>query len=523
MSLPAGGTPWPPTPDAVQGALADWDAWYSGDPTRLEDRYAQRGDRALPDDRPSQYRGGVWGRLARWWWGTPTPPGQKRTKLHVPLAGDIARTSSDLLFSEPPTLTAADPATQDALDQLVEDGLHPTLLEGAEVCGALGGVALYIAWDDEITDRPWIAARHADAIVPEFRYGRLRALTTWTVVHAEGREVWRHVERHEHGAILHGLYQGTVSDLGKRTSLDALDATRGLRDVVETSAPKHLTATYVPNVRPARAWRHIPSAAHLGQSDYQGIEGLFDALDETYSSWMRDIRIGKGRVIVPNAYLESLGTGQGAAWSEDKEIYAGLDMLVRGDASQQLSVTQFAIRVAEHRDTAVALIEQAVRQAGYSAATFGVGTEGTAVTATEIRARQRRSMTTRARKALYWAQGLGDITEAWLAVSNGLFGVPVQVERPSVEFADSISEAPQELADTADALRRAEAASTETLVRLIHPDWDDPDVTAEVERINAETGRTVADPVTVGRDIAPEPPPAEDEQEDDQDAGEPEE
>jgi A118 family predicted phage portal protein len=509
MPLPPAGTKWPPTDTVVQCALADWDAWYSAEPDRLVERYSNRGIRELPEDRPSQYRGGVWGRLARWWWGTPTPVGAKRAKIHIPLAGDIARTSSDLLFSEPPSLTVDHTGTQDALAEFVEDGLHVALMEGGEVCGALGGVGLRVVWDEEVSDRPWISAVHADAIVPEFRYGRLRAMTIWTVVETDGRTIWRHLERHERGVILHGLYKGNASDLGKVMALDAHEATRGLKPVVETGAPEHLTAVYVPNVRPARAWRHIPSAAHLGQSDFQGIEGIMDALDEAYTSWMRDIRLGKGRITVPNAYLESNGPGQGGSWNEDQEVYAGLDMLPRPGDPAALTVSQFAIRVAEHRDTCQALVEQAVRQAGYSAATFGADADGSAVTATEIRARQRRSMTTRARKALYWGPGLADITEAWLAVCAGdLFRVPdIEVERPEVEFQDSISESAQERAETSDALRRAEAASTETLVRMNHPDWDDTAVAEEVDRIHAESGRAVSDPERAGRDT-PLPPGA---------------
>ncbi|KMS78116.1 hypothetical protein ACZ91_63660, partial [Streptomyces regensis] len=156
MPLPPADTPWPPTDPRVQTALADWDAWYSADPDRLEQRYDGRGYRTEAV-RPAQYAGGVRGKLARWFWGQPTPAGEKRSKLHVPLAGDIARASSDLLFSEPPRLTGGNQATQARLDQLAER-LHPTLLEGAEVCAAIGGAYLRVVWDEEVSDRPWIDA-----------------------------------------------------------------------------------------------------------------------------------------------------------------------------------------------------------------------------------------------------------------------------------------------------------------------------------------------------------------------------
>lgn len=69
-----------------------------------------------------------------------------------------------------------------------------------------------------------------------------------------------------------------------------------------------------------------------------------------------------------------------------------------------------------------------------------------------------------------------------------------------MEFQDSISEGPTELAATAELLRRAEAASTDTLVRMMHPDWDDAQVSVEVDAILGESGRVVADPFTTGAD-----------------------
>ncbi|MEU6756964.1 capsid protein [Streptomyces sp. NPDC046685] len=507
MPLPTSDQVWPPTDARVQTALADWDAWFSADPDRLEQRYEGRGYRGT--DRPAQYATGVRGRFARWFWGNPPTPGQKRTKLHVPLAGDIARTSSELLFSEPPKLSSENETTQARLDELVETGLHPTLLEAGELGAALGGVYLRIVWDEDVADRPWIAPVAADCAVPEFAYGRLRAVTFWTLLDSgdpDDRRVWRHLERHERGVIYHGLYEGGTGSLGRPVPLQDHPATAPLAAMVDanggigTGAPDHLTAAYIPNVRPARAWRHIPSAAYWGQSDYQGIEGILDALDETYSSWMRDVRQGKGRILVANSLLDSAGPGQGATWDEDREVYAGLNMLPRAGDPNPITDVQFAIRVAEHRDTCAELIEQAVRQAGYSASTFGESGDGAAVTATEIRARERRSMATRARKALYWGPAIADITAALLAVEAGpLFGVSgLDLNPPDVEFQDSISDSPRELAETAEFMRRGEAASTDTLVRMLHPDWDDTQIKAEVDLILGESGRVTADPTMTG-------------------------
>ena len=47
-------------------------------------------------------------------------------------------------------------------------------------------------------------------------------------------------------------------------------------------------------------------------------------------------------------------------------------------------------------------------------------------------------------------------------------------------------------------LRRAQAASTDTLVRMQHPEWNDTQVAAEVAEIQREAGTAVPDPMQTG-------------------------
>jgi A118 family predicted phage portal protein len=375
-----------------------------------------------------------------------------------------------------------------------------TLQTAAEVGAALGGVYLRPVYDVTLADRPWIVAEHADRALPEFTWGRLSAVTFWKIVREEDSQVWRWLERHEPGVIMHGLYQGTKDNLGRPVPLEDSEATAPFAPLVnaEGAIPtgyEGLDVVYVPN-QASRRWRCKPKLKDFGRSDLDGVEPLMDALDETYSSWMRDIRLGKGRIVVPNAYLRSNEPGRGASWNPDQEAFAGVEMLHRGDG-MALTVAQFAIRVAEHRDTAEDLVNQILRSAGYSGQTFGLGGDA-AVTATEITARERRSMTTRGKKILRWRPALAQLVEALLAVDQAVFGGGITPQRPTVEFEDSVQEDPLTLANTADVLRRAQAASTDTLVRMAHPEWDDTMVQAEVARIQQEQGMAVEDPMQAG-------------------------
>lgn len=521
MPLPEKSIPWPPAAyQRVMAHMGIWSAWYSGTSEALSEAYGAQSviDPASPFDRngilvqrPSTYRGGVVGKIARFFWGAPTPVNQRPHKLHVPIAGDIASTSADLLFGEMPRVTVQDQATQDRLDEFV-GAAHAKLLEAAELQAALGGVYLRIAWDTSIAEHPWLAVGHADAAVPEWTWDRLAAVTFWEVLEGpntpgrDGTTVVRHLERHEPGRILHGLYEGSVDQLGRPVPLTEHAATRQLAGIVDehSSIPTNitqLTACYVPNMKPTRLWRADPAAVNLGRSDYAGIEGVMDALDETWTSLMRDVRLGKSRLIVPNAYLQNLGKGHGTMFNDEQEVYSGLDMLPRPDGTDSMiTENQFKIRSEELGAIADRLLNQAIRQAGYSTATFGEDADqGSTITATEVTARQRKTMTTRSRKIGYWRPELAGILEAQLAIDAQLAG-RITPERPTVEWPDAVAPDPGETAHTLQALRASESASIQTRVKMLHPDWDDTEVAEEVERIKTEEqiAGHVPDPASFG-------------------------
>jgi A118 family predicted phage portal protein len=484
--------------------MREWNAWYVG---RAEQLAAVYNTGPVVHTRPSQYHGGLVGAVSRFFWGRPTTPrGQQRTRLHVPLASDIATASADLLFAEPPRITVEDTTAQARLDAIVNTpAVHSSLLEAAEVAAALGGVYLRVVWDADIAAHPMFDTVDADAAVPEWRWSRLSAVTFWqTVEHTDGSTVLRHLERHESGRIVHALYQGSDDELGRSIPLAEHPATAWAAPLVDAegaieTGTRRLTAGYVPNVRPSREWRGVSALKPLGRSDFDGVEPLLDALDETYSSWMRDVRLAKARLLVPAGYLQPQGPGQGAVFDDDQEIFTELNMLTgRGDGAPPITPSQFAIRVREHRETVEQITLDTLRAAGYSPSSFGEVNGATGVTATEVTDRREMSETTRDKKSRYWQAALGPLAGALLDVDRAVFGgagIGLD-ETPGVDFGDQAQPDPAELARTAQTLLAAEAASTNVRVRLVHPGWDDVQVDAEVARILAETGRAVPDPAT---------------------------
>ncbi|CAL9606997.1 hypothetical protein SUDANB95_05509 [Actinosynnema sp. ALI-1.44] len=510
MPLPKEGMPWPPNKAAFARHLG-YDAWYSGDPDRLGRAYTRAS--GVPQNHPSQYRGGILGWAARTFWGAPIPDGERRNKLHVPLPADIATASSDLLFAKPPTVKWTRPKNQERWERLDDQlKLRSRLHEAAEVCAAMEGVYLRSGWDTEIADHALLQAVHADHAIPTFVWGRLQAVTFWHEVERDGDKVWRYLNVHEMRGEArklaveeNALYLGTSDKIGVRKQLTAHTATMGLPDVVARGLPV-LPVSYVPNMLPSREDR----GSDLGRSDFEGVLPLFDALDETFTSWMRDVRLAKGRIIVPSSYLQSLGPGQGAVFDLDREVYEGLQIAPTQVSGNPITLQQFAIRVAEHEQTMLRIIRQAVGTAGYSGQTFGLDeTGGGEQTATEVNDRRNRSLLTREKKTAYWGEGIQQTAAALLWIERIVFGRtdldPEDI--PAIQWPDGASVDQLKLAQTTETLDRARAVSIETKVRMVNPDWSDPEVAAEVERIKVEQGIGVEDPGRFRGDAGPPAPP----------------
>lgn len=542
MPLPEGGAiPWPPPHcDQINAQYQTWAAWWTGDVDQLAGIYGGSGGgrdtTGFFASESGGFKGAVRGAVAavrRWFWGERQNNSQPRSRLHVPLAADIAAASADMLFSEPPTVkVAAGPAgedgtpatderTQARLDELWQDDTHAVLLESAEIAAALGGVYLRLVWGPD-RDCPWITAVHPDVAVPEWRWGRLSAVTFWREVGRKGKVVWRHLERHEPGFVLHGLYEGTVDELGRVVPLTDHPETAGLADerlVNGNQMPTgtdRLTAVYVPNVRPNRVWRNVPQAAYLGRPDIAGCEPLLDSLDLTWSSLIRDIDLGKARLVVPREYMRDNGPGNGVSVDLDQEVYEPINAMSSESGEKiQIEKVQFDIRVEQHAASIDLVKREIIGSAGYSAGTFGLDGDGQAATATEITSRDRRSLITRERKTRYYRVELTDLLETWTYVDATQYASGITPQRPVVEWPPAVQIDPLTEAQILRELHTAEAISTWEKVRRQHPDWDDKQIQKEVDRIQGDKPA----PVDVGASLGalagnkpadpPEEPPVE--------------
>ena len=476
LRLPENGSAYPPENHKhIFRVYQEHNAWHAGDPAILRKVYAD-----VPQDyRPRRYM--FWTRKGA------TELQIDRHQLHVPLAGDIAQTSADLLFSEPPNFVINDKDaaesdvlnTQDNFDDLIRKcGLKNKLLEAGETSSALGGVFLRLVWNTEFMSNPTVQVVSPDRAIATFMYGQLVAVGYVTEYESpDGQNFYRHIEHHEDGLIHHALYEGTKSNIGTRVSLDRLAETADLEDEIRLPFDS-LASVYVPNQRPLRRLKGY----EYGRSDFDGVEGLFDAIDEAYTSWMRDVRLGKSRIIVPTEYLERRGRGRGAAFDVDAEVFTGLE-IDPNFQGKSIEPVQFQIRHEEHKTTVMELIDRAVTAAGYSPQSFGINIEGRAESGTALKLRERKSFTTQGKKQRYWTQPLEEILEKLQILDVEIFGKQYKPLKLRIEWQDAVQQDVRESATVIESLHRAQAASLETKVRLLNPELTEEEVAEEVLKI----------------------------------------
>lgn len=524
MPLPKEGTQFPPadwTPAFDQFALNS--LLWSGEIDAVSNGgAASRGDDPRSHVNKPQ---NVWAKLiARFqFWSKAQPvDGEQRTRIHGPLATNLATLSADVLMSSTPETrllsggkSVKGPAQQRADLILNGDDHFMKLIEGAELASGLSGVVLTANWDRDRSDKPWMDVTPCDAAIPEYVLGHLFAVNLWTTheqrtVAGFHESVLYHVERHESGKITHALYQGTETHIGKLVPLDTIDATAGILGIRGITRNDDETVTIQTGIQSltAQYWRNLPTRrfrkdgplARVGRADTEGLESLLDQYDMVWSAWMRDIKLARARLIVPEAYTEMVGSNGRRTFDDEQEVTMALAYTEAGDDT--IRAEQFDIRSEQHSMALLGLTKEILQGAGWSMSSYNGEGGGGTKTATEVNDDTSTTERTYKKKALYYKKSGVAMNRALLeldAVHYRGKGIG-DADLVDVVFEDMSNMDPEKEARIVSGWHAAESATVETRVRFLHPDWDDIQIAKERDQIFLEFGiGAEEDPAESGR------------------------
>lgn len=461
-------------------------AWYSGDPKRLRTK-------------------GCGERNSFW-------KSNENIKLHVPIAADLAAMSAGMIFSTSPEITCEHEATQERISQIMQEcGMYSVLLQAAELASAYGGVFLKWTWDAQNDSFPRLIAVPADTGLPKFIGSRVTQITFWNIVRKDSNgTVWRLQETYTpDGHIRSILLKGDSSNLGSEQPLKAIEETAHILPDANSGTDTML-AFYVPNILPNRAEPYLP----FGRSDFESLYGLFDALDEAYSAIQRETRMTKTTVIVPAEYLrkrDAIFDGEACRANEfvftnETGAFTALD-IDSDRSSSPITIVNPEIRAESRISVCENLIRQILSLAGYSPQSSGMDVEGRAESGTALNVRERKSIRTTETKKTFWWHAINDIIRAMLRLDKAVFRSGVNPEEEiTIELPANNQPDISQLAEIVEQLERAGAASIETKVSMLHPDWSEEQKEEEIQRIKDQGGFNAAADLHSALDTEPDPP-----------------
>jgi len=448
------GQPWPPKSEA-----ANWETVrerrrrYDNDAGEL---FPYRVDLHVPDD-------------------AAATQARQRDYTPVPLARDIARFSSQLLFSDPVTLTIEGDVEQKALDAWsLFNRLDQFLADAGDNIASEGSGALRIIRDDVVSGAyPLLVFEPADRVVWATRHGRF---TSGGVVVVEREDAenpsgvrWRLLEYHEPGKVRRALYKGGITRLGNRVGLqEGPPEFRELKDEVSTGVDK-------PSLIP---WLNVPG----GHSDISGLNSLLDAADDAETIGRKKARASKPLTFVHRKLADKSGNAD-----LDGAILVGEGSVSPVEAPEELArVVQGKMEAEDHRVYTDHLREMAVSLAGYSLASWGFGDGGRADSGRALKLRQMRTIITTSGKT---RMARDAISEACGVALGMMLGRPVDQVKPEIKFGSGFPVDRTEQAEELANLRDAGLVSTRQALRELHPEWPEDRIEAEMVEISTEAAR----------------------------------
>jgi hypothetical protein len=395
--------------------------------------------------------------------------------MPVPWPREICRFSSALLFSSTPQITSATDREKLAQIEQVND-IGAFAVRGGVKVACEGRVGIRIIIDPDIDAKtPLLALVPDDNILWDIRHGSFYAGGTVIItrkINPGDKITYRLFEEHTVGMVKRFLYKGDDRELGRQVPLTTFPEFANL-------PPETMTGLDKPTLIP---WENVPG----GESDLFGMGALFDGLNESES-----LLLGRARKSQPQTFVDrSLLDETGKLDLEGYHIVGGtrMRMTLGSNPMESIVTVDPKVELVQHIQYQDHLTQLVVTCAGYAPLTWGI--EGKtasvqrAVSGYAMKMAQLRTLLNRTQKEHMALEAMGWALAIALAMYDGTSEVASRL--PSIQLGDGLPDDELDGAQQVQFLRQAVAASTETLVKIVHPSWSQLEIDEEVQRIEVE-------------------------------------
>ena len=314
---------------------------------------------------------------------------------------------------------------QEYLDNILKDNKFKQMLLGKsiETESWSGGVAWKLSWNPDVSEYPIIEAWQPENYTNVIVSGRV-VQDIFFVYYDKGKRKFRLSEIYgvdKKGAYIDykleelafGSSSGEVNAEAKwiMASLSDLEQTKDLKRVSFEGYYKRLSL-YKPNKLPNSEFRN----SYIGESDYAGSYGAFDAVDEIISTWIQEFRDGKLHRYFPKELMLRDSSGNLNMPSDfEKEHTLYDDSPSENIDKQKIIYEQGDLRVEKHIESYKVWVTQILNNAGLSPLTVGVtGLESIDASAQSQQEREKVSIRTRNKKVEMWSEFLEEFLQITL-------------------------------------------------------------------------------------------------------------
>ena len=456
--------------------------WYSGVDIELKQLY----ERDIKAIKIGAFRGDE----LNYFWGQPTEDTNIR-KLHTGIPQLISEKMVDLIMANGYDISVYKNRVSNEMDDdnyerliaILEDNQFDSILQEAiETASWSGGVAIKLSTNDAF-EYPIVEAIQPEEYEPVVKAGRIME-DVFIKYFNKDKRVFKLKEHYGYGYIRYALYEKN-GDNWISASLSELEETRNLKD--ETFSVKKKFSVYIPNKLPNSDFR----GSSLGESDYSGSHGLFDALDEVMSTMVQEFRDGKiknfwasnllpvdphtNQTYLPPALKKDFITYNSGIGENEK---ATKPEMVQGEIHSEKYVQSFN-----------RIIESILNNAGLSPQTIGMtGLDSVASSADSQELREKASVRTREKKIRLLAPQMNKLFELMLILDDIYKGNAIGDYDVDVAFKDYKIMTFEDKVDNVIKAVQGDVMDIRTAVIELYPNKTDDDINMIVRNIKIEKG-----------------------------------
>jgi len=460
--------------------------WYAGDDIQLKKLY---------EDDLKRFKIGRFNTDAlNYFWAQPTD-GMNIRKLHAGIPQLISEKMVDLLLSNGYDWSIQKGEERDDINEarlndiLVDVDFHNKLTEAIESESWAGGVAFKISIVEGYT-YPILEVIQADEYEPIIKYGKIvgDVFITYLTVDNILYKLKEYYGVDENGAYIRNEVFKYIGDNWVTAKTKDIASTLKVQDAVFPTIKQKLSL-YKPNKLPNSEFR----GSQLGESDYSGSQGMFDAIDEIVSTVPQELRDAKIKNFWPAEMLpfDPMTKEQYIPKALKKDFITYKGGIGEKEKPVKPELTQGKINAEQYIEALKKYLEIVLNNAGLSPQTSGItGLESTAASEESQELREKTSIRTREKKIGLWQPTLQKLFNLLLVAQDYIDDNTIVDYDIEVLFADYKIETLQDKTATASAGIIGKTWDIKTAVNYVHPELTDDEKTLMVVNIKIENGIT---------------------------------